>query len=97
MLFTTELTDVSTIQTSLKAARTALNTAVQNNDANGISMQATQIGTRTTQEVLAQATANAGFYASLTAAQQAIYNELKPGGQGGPRGHGHGFPGGPHH
>jgi len=68
----------------MKAARTALKTAVEANDTAGIPAQASQIGSLTTQEVQAEATANAGFYAILTPDQQTKYNQLGTGLAGGP-------------
>ena len=99
-LFTTEETTISTLRTSLQTAQSALKTAVEANSASGITAAATQIGTLDAQVVEARATADAAFYAMLTAAQQTIYNELPQGGPGfgppgGPGGPGRG-PGGPH-
>ncbi len=90
-IFTTEQTALSTVGASMKTARTTLQSDVQSNNAAGISAQASQIGALTTQEVEATATANAAFYAILTAEQQLKYNTLGgPGGNGrggfGPRG-----------
>lgn len=88
-IFTTEQSALSTVSAGMKAARTALKTAVQANDTAGIALQATTIGNLTTQEVQAQSTANADFYAILTAAQQAQYNKLGAwGGYGGGGGFG---------
>jgi Spy/CpxP family protein refolding chaperone len=91
-IFTTEQTTVSGLQTSIDTARTALETAIQNNYSSGISTQAIQIGNLTGQLVLAEATADAAFYAILTSAQQTLYNNVKLGGLVGP-----GDFGGPHH
>lgn len=82
-IFTTEQSALSTVSASMKTARTALKTAVEANDTAGISTQATAIGSLTTQEVQAQSTANADFYAILTPTQQTQYNKLGgPGGGG---------------
>jgi Spy/CpxP family protein refolding chaperone len=90
MIFTTEQSALTPIAASMKTARTALKTAVEANDTAGIATQAAAIGSLTTQEVQAQSTANADFYASLTGTQQAQYNKLGAlgGGRGGfgPRG-----------
>jgi Spy/CpxP family protein refolding chaperone len=88
-IFTTEQSALSTVSASMKTARTALKTAVQSNDTAGIATQAAAIGALTTQEVQAQSTANADFYAILTATQQAQYNKLGAfGGLGGGGGFG---------
>lgn len=97
-ILTTEQTAMSGLMTGMQTARTTLQTAIQNNDANAITAQANQIGTLTTQEVEAHATAQAALYAILTADQQAKYKQLMsagPGGPGGPGGHGPGHPGMP--
>lgn len=90
-IFTTEQTTGAGLETSIEAARTALQTAIQSNDSTGISTQAVQIGNLTGQQVLAEATADAAFYAILTSAQQTTYNNVKLGGLMGP-----GDSGGPH-
>lgn len=98
-IFTTEQTAMSAIMTSMRTARTALQTAVTKNDQAAIATQATQIGSLTTQQVQAQATAEAAFYAILDPTQQSKFTELNapgfggPGGFSGPGGRG---PGGPH-
>lgn len=90
--FTTEQTAPSGVGASMKAAHTALMTAVEANDAAGITAQATQIGSLTTQEVTARSTANAAFYAILNPTQQTQYKQLM--GRGG-MGAGFGFRGRP--
>jgi Spy/CpxP family protein refolding chaperone len=75
-IFTTEQSALSPIAASMKAARTALKTAVLGNDTVGISNQSTAIGSLTAQEVQAQSTANADFYGILTVPQQTQYNKL---------------------
>lgn len=94
-IFTTEQTALSTLRTSTQTARTALQTAITSNDTASIGTASTQIGALTGQEVLAQATASAAFYAILTTDQQTKYETLGPlgGGPGGPGGFG--GPGGP--
>ncbi|MBV8897111.1 MAG: Spy/CpxP family protein refolding chaperone [Acidobacteriaceae bacterium] len=77
-IFSAEETTLETIHTSMTTARQALHTAVQANDANGISSAAAQIGSLTTQEVQARATADAAFYALLTAEQKSKFDELRP-------------------
>ena len=91
-IFTTEQTALTTLRTSLHTARTALQTAIKSNDTGTMGTDATQIGTLTGQQVLAQATASGAFYAILTADQQSKYDTLGPLG-GGPGGPGRGGPG----
>jgi Spy/CpxP family protein refolding chaperone len=86
-IFTNEQTALSAINTSLQTANTALQTAIKNNDLTGIITQATQIGAQTTQQVEAQAKADAALYAILTPDQKTKYDELHSvglGGRGGP-------------
>jgi Spy/CpxP family protein refolding chaperone len=90
-IFTTEQTALAALRTSMQTARTALKTAITSNDTATIATDAAQIGTLTGQEVAAQATASAAFYAILTADQQTKYETLGPlgggpGGRGGPGG-----------
>jgi len=88
-IFNTEQTALSSVASSIKTARTALQTAVQGNDTAGISTAAGAIGTLTTTEVTAQATANAAFWAILSPTQQTQYKTLGgPGGYGGGGGFG---------
>jgi Spy/CpxP family protein refolding chaperone len=98
-IFTTEQTALAALRTSLQTAQTALQTAITSNDAATIGTDATQIGALTGEQVLAQATGSAAFYAILTPDQQSKYTTLGPlgggpGGFGGPGG-GSGGPG-PH-
>jgi Spy/CpxP family protein refolding chaperone len=90
-IFTTEQSALASVSASMKTARTTLQGDVETNNTTGISAQAGQIGSLTTQEVEATATANAAFYAILTADQQTKYKTLGgPGGNArgvfGPRG-----------
>jgi Spy/CpxP family protein refolding chaperone len=91
-IFATEQTAMATDRTNLQTARKALQTAIKANDTGAIATQATQIGTLTGDQVLAQSTASAAFYLILTADQQSKYDTLGPLG-GGPGGFG--GPGGP--
>lgn len=75
-IFTTEQTAVSGLGASMKTARTALQTAIQSNNIADINAAAATIGTLTTTETAAHATANAAFYMQLTPAQQAQYKQL---------------------
>jgi Spy/CpxP family protein refolding chaperone len=97
-IFTTQQTALQALQTPMQSAQTALQTAVTSNT--GLSAAAAQIGSLTAQQVLAQATGDAAFYAILTADQQTKLTELNKPGQGGPgqgpgQGPGNGSPGGP--
>jgi len=89
-IFTTEQAALAPLRTSIDAVRTALQTAIKSNDTATIGTQSTQIGALTGQEVLAQATGSAAFYAILTTDQQSKYDTLGPmiGGPGGPGGFG---------
>jgi hypothetical protein len=98
-LFTVAETAEDTIRTNLATAQTARITAVEANSAAGITAAANQIGTLTASEVQTRSTADAAFYATLTATQQTLYKELQDAGLNGPGpgGHGPGGPGSPHH
>ena len=87
-IFTSEETSLATIRTSMHTARTALQTDIKNDNTADIAVQAATIGTLTSQEVQAQGTADAAFYAILTADQQSKYETLGPRGPGGPGGFG---------
>ncbi len=93
-IFTTEQTAMSNLLPSMQAAHKALQAAVKTQDASAITALSAQIGTLTTQEVQARATAQAAFYAILSTDQQTKYDQLPPGGGFGGRG-GPGGPGGP--
>jgi hypothetical protein len=103
--FTTSVTVDQTVATNLATAQAALTTAVESDGATAIiTTAANTIGTLTSQQVLADATAQASFYAILNSAQQTIYKELLAAGlQGvggwGPAGPapGAGGPAGGHH
>ena len=75
-IFTTEQSALSSVAANMKTARTALHTAIQANNTAEITAAAGTIGTLTTTEVAAHATADAAFYALLTPAQQAQYKQL---------------------
>jgi Spy/CpxP family protein refolding chaperone len=87
-IFTSEATAVSTLRTADETLHTLLETSVESNDAAGIANAANQLGALSAREVQARASADAAFYALLTADQQAKYKELQasrgPGGPGGP-------------
>jgi len=81
-IFTTEQSSLAAIAPAMKTARTALKAAVQANALSAITTESSQIGALTGQETLAQSTANAQFYATLTTEQQTKYNKFG-GGRGG--------------
>ena len=92
-IFTNSASADSTARVSLRTARTALNTAVKNNDANGIQQAASSIGTVTAQQAASDASAQAAFYQMLTPDQQTKYTAFEAAGHGGMatsgfRGHG---------
>ena len=93
-IFKDQHTATSGTFSSMRAARTALQAAVENNDVSAISAQAAQIGSLTTQEVENRAKAEAAFYAILTPDQQAKYKQLQSM-HGGPEGFGGRGPGHP--
>jgi len=76
-IFTTEQTALDALETNFTTAETALQTAIKANNAAGISTAATQIGNLTAQEELAKGTAEAAFYALLTAEQKTLYDTLR--------------------
>ena len=78
-IFETEQTAVTGLRTNLQTAETALETAIEANDTTAISTQTTLIGTLTAQTLLARATAQAAFYALLTADQKTKYATLHSG------------------
>lgn len=82
-IFTNSATANQSTMASMRAARQSLRTAIQNNDANGISQAATTIGNLTAQSTLADAQAEAAFYQILTPAQQTQYTQYRTQGRGG--------------
>ncbi len=93
-IFTTEETALAALRTAEQTAHTAMTTAIEKNDANGITLAATQLGKIATDEAHATGTAEAAFYALLTADQQTKYKTLIEAGAGGGPGPRPG-PGGP--
>lgn len=99
--FTTMFTTLGTIQTNLQTAQTALQTAITGDSLSNVTVAADTIGNLTQQQVIAQGTAQADFYAQLDSSQQTKYATLLQsgfgpgGGFGGPGGGGPGGPGGP--
>lgn len=76
-IFTTEQTTLAALVTPKQTAQAALQTAIQTNNAAGIQAQALALGRLQEQQVLADSTAEAAFYAILTPAQQTTYNNRK--------------------
>src|SRR5208283_454253 len=72
-IFTTQQTALQAVQTQMQTAQAALQTAITSNT--GLSAAATLIGNLTAQQVLAQATGAAAFYAILTPDQQTKLTE----------------------
>ena len=91
-IFTNAASAETNLRTNLHTAQTALHTAVQKNDTASIDNLTSQIGSLSGQELNIQSKAEASFYATLTADQQAKYATLHgPGGpgpmmRGGPQG-----------
>lgn len=90
-LYTAAETAVANDRSSMEAARAALVSAIESNDASAISSAATQIGTLMAQQQQAIATAEAGLYKVLNSDQQTKFKTLLSRGPGG-----FGPPGGPH-
>lgn len=81
-IFTNSTTANQGTMASMKTARQSLQTAIQNNDANGLSQAATTIGNLTAQSTLANAQAEAAFYQILTPQQQTQYTQYQTEGRG---------------
>jgi Spy/CpxP family protein refolding chaperone len=90
-IFNNAASGASSFHNDMKTAHQNLDTAIKNNDQNGITQAATTIGNLTTQMVAAHAKAQAAFYQILTPDQQAKLNQLES------EGHGHERFGGPPH
>jgi Spy/CpxP family protein refolding chaperone len=93
--FTNAANTATPLMTSLKTAHQNLQTAIHNNDLNGINQISTQIGNLTAQLTTAVSVAEAQFYHILTPDQQTKLNSLKGRGHHGmgPMGFGPGGPG----
>lgn len=76
-IFTNAATSQSSLHDSMKTAHEGLNTAVKNNDANGITQAANTIGNLTAQATVAEAKADAALYAILTADQQSKMSQME--------------------
>jgi hypothetical protein len=71
-IFTSAVNNRIGIHATMKSVRKVLATSVTNNDGNGWTTAASQIGTLMTQFVTNGAAANAAFYQILTPSQQTI-------------------------
>jgi Spy/CpxP family protein refolding chaperone len=76
-IFTTELAAEAALVAPKQAAKTALQAAITANSVSGIQAQAGALGALETQQIVADATADASFYAILTPAQQTTYNNYR--------------------
>lgn len=76
-IFTTASTGVSSIHNDMKTAHQNLQTAINNNDENGISQAATTIGNLTAQMISSHAKAQAAFRQILTPDQQTKLGQLE--------------------
>lgn len=93
-IYTDQLAAETTLRASLDTARTSLTAAVKSNSTATIASLSSEIGTLNGKMTLADATADAAFYALLTADQKTKFDALNgqdgggrgPGGPGGPGG-----------
>ena len=93
-IFTNAYTASQSVHTSLQTNRQSLSEAVKKNDTAAIESLSEKIGALTGQLTAIESKADAAFYATLTADQQAKYDEMPrmgpgaPGGRMGPGGFG---------
>lgn len=95
-IFTNAMNGQQSLHNDMHTAHQALQTAITNNDQNGITQAATTIGNLTAQSIARHSKAEAAFLQILNPQQQSTYNQMmqEHGGHGFGRG---GFgPGGPH-
>jgi len=92
-IFTNAANGQSAIHDSMKTAHDSLQTAIRNNDQNGITQASTTIGNLTAQMIAAQAKAHAAFYQILNPDQQSKMNQLESEGPWHGRGFGFAGPG----
>jgi Spy/CpxP family protein refolding chaperone len=76
-IFTNTANSGASFHTDMKTAHENLQTAIKNNDQNGIAAAATTIGNLTSQMVSAHAKAQAAFYQILTPDQQNKMSQLE--------------------
>ncbi len=89
-IFTNAITNAQTIQDSLRTNQQSVQTAIKNNDTATINSLATASGALQGKLMAINATAEAAFYALLTADQKTLYDAMPHGGPGGPGGMGGG-------
>jgi len=94
-IFTNAATGAAGIHDSMKTAHQNLQTAIKNNDQNGITQASTTIGSLTSQMIAAEAKAHAAFYQILNPDQQSKMDQMGHHGWGHDGGRRHGFGGGP--
>ena len=76
-IFTNTVNGEASLHNDMKTAHENLQTAIQNNDQNGIAAAATTIGNLTSQMIAAHAKAQAAFYQILTPDQQTKFSQLE--------------------
>lgn len=76
-IFTNAMNGAPSFHSDMKTAHQNLQTAIKNNDQNGITQAATTIGNLTSQMVASHAKAQAAFYQILTPDQQTKLNQLE--------------------
>ncbi len=90
-IFTNAMSGAASIHSDMKTAHQNLQTAIKNNDQNGITQAATTIGNLTAQMIGAHGKAQAAFNQILTPDQQTKFSQLESEGHG--MGMGFGGPG----
>jgi Spy/CpxP family protein refolding chaperone len=76
-IFTNNMTGAASIHNDMKTAHQNLQTAINNNDENGISQAATTIGNLTAQMIASHAKAQAAFRQILTPEQQTKLSQME--------------------
>ena len=76
-IFTTAATSQSGVHDSMRTAHESLQTAVKNNDANGITQAANTIGNLTAEFTATEARSDAAFYQILTPDQQTKLSQME--------------------
>lgn len=94
-IFTNAMSSQKSLHDQMSTAHQSLQTAITNNDAQGIEQAANSIGNLTAQSTANHAKAEAAFLQTLNPQQQSTYNQMMQ--EHGGHGFGRGFePGGPH-
>src|SRR5215467_9226732 len=81
-IFTSAMNGQSSIHNDMKTAHQSLETAIKNNDQNGITQASNTIGNLTAQMIAAHAKAQAAFYQILTPDQQTKFSQFESEGPG---------------